>query len=120
MNKRKILLIALLALVAEYLICVHLAYYMFSNTDVSKLLFVLCVLVAVLAVFFTKTKLILCTVAGYGISFALGVVCNYDYIGPHVTTMQTWYIWFLLGVLVSFAVGLVWEIVIYLYKKVKK
>jgi len=77
------------------------------------ILFVFGLIVIGIAALFDGCGLMLCTVAGYLLGFALGMVFNWDTYHPErgigVYTNNNWLIW-TLGFLLFIGVGLIWEI----------
>jgi len=103
------------ALLICYLICRDIFYELRGNKDWSLVMFVFGLAVIFISAFFGAKKVMVCTAAGYVVSFIAGIVFNsyHDVVvnGEVVSTNSTaWLIWTFTFLVLIFA-GIVWEIV---------
>ena len=106
---------AVVALFVSYLICDRI-YYLLHNNDWSVVLFWFGMVVILIAAFSGAKKVMICTVAGYVISFIAGIVFNFEYdsvvidgvvMERNYTAWQIWTVMFLVLIIA----GIVWEII---------
>jgi len=105
---------AKLALCIAYLLCGHVFLSLHGMGQWPIVLFVFGLIMIVSAAIFDGRRLMVCTVLGYLIGFALGMGLHWDTYhperGPGVYTNNNWLIWTLVFLL-FIGVGIVWEIV---------
>lgn len=109
MKKVKVLLGALTVLAVEYLVIRYWLIALHNTFDVPFFLFVLCGSVVCIGALRGKNKLTICSVAGYGLSYILGLISNVEWIDPHGTACDSFGIVFTLAVLFCLIAGTVWE-----------
>jgi hypothetical protein len=102
------------ALFICFLLCRHIFYELYGNLDWPIAMFVLGLAVIFVAAFPGAKKAMVCTVAGYVISFMVGIVFNYEREivnnGIIVERNYTaWWIW-TASFLLAIAAGVVWEV----------
>jgi len=112
------------ALLVCYLICRHVFYEMHGNKDWSLAMFILGLAVILISAFFGAKKVMVCTAAGYVVSFIAGIVFNYEYDFIVDGVLQdrrytAWQIW-AVSFLVLVIAGVVWEIVSKRMKRIRE
>ena len=103
------------ALSVCYLLCGHIFYELHGNKQWPLAMFIFGLAVILIAAFPGAKKAMVCTAAGYVVSFIAGIVFNseYDYIVDGVLQDRrytAWQIWTASYLGLIFA-GIVWEIV---------
>jgi len=113
---------AVIALAGGYLLCGHVFLFLHRRGQWSIILFLFGLIVIAIAAIRDSRKVMLCTVGGYIIGFALGMAFNWDTYhperGPGVYTNNNWSIW-TVSFLLFIAIGIIWEIVCRRKKKAK-
>ena len=109
------------ALLVCYLICRHLFYELHGNKDWPLAMLILGLAVIFISAFFGAKKVMVCTAAGYVVSFIAGIVFNsyHDVVvnGEVVSRNSTaWLIWTVTFLVLIFA-GIVWE---FIGKRIRK
>jgi hypothetical protein len=103
------------ALFACFLLCRYIFQELHNNTDWPIAMFLLGVAVVLIAAFLNAKRVIVCTVAGYVISFIAGIVLNYEFdvIVDGVVQSQNytaWVIW-TISFIVLITAGITWEVI---------
>jgi len=105
---------AALALGIGYLLCGHVFLGLHGMGQWPIILFAFGLIVIAIAAVFDARKVMLCTVGGYVIGFALGMLFHWDSYhperGPGVYTNNNWSIW-TISFLCFILLGIVWEMV---------
>ena len=65
-------------------------------------------------------RTMICTVSGYMIGFVLGALFNVDFIDEHGTSMDTFWIWWILTMLAFVSAGAIWDIAIRIARKLRE
>jgi len=114
---------AVIALAAGYFLCGHVFLFLHRMGQWPIILFLFGLIVIAIAAIRDSRKVMLCTVGGYIIGFALGMAFNWDTYhperGPGVYTNNNWSIW-TVSFLLFIAAGIIWEIVCRRMKKTIK
>ena len=105
---------AKLALCIGYLLCRYVFWGLHGMDQWPLVLFIFGLIVLVVAAIFDGRRLMVCTVLGYMIGFALGMGFHWDTYRPEwgsgVYTNNRWSIW-TLTFLLCIGMGIAWEIV---------
>jgi len=114
---------AVIALAAGYLLCGHVFLFLHGMGQWPIILFLFGLIVIAIATVRGSRKVMICTVGGYIIGFALVMAFNWDTYHPErapgVYTNNNWYIW-TVSFLFFIAAGIIWEIVCRRMKKTTK
>ena len=103
------------ALSVCYLLCGHIFYELHGNKQWPLAMFILGLAVILIAAFPDAKKVMICTAAGYVISFIAGIVFNSEYDSIVDGVLQdrrstAWQIW-TASFLVLIITGIVWEVI---------
>ena len=103
------------ALLVCFLLCRHIFYELHGNKQWSLVLFIIGLAVILISALLGAKKVMVCTAAGYVISFIAGIVFNseYDFIVDGILQDRrstAWQIWTVSFIVLIFA-GIVWEFI---------
>ena len=109
------------ALFVCFLLCRHIFYELHGNKDWAFAMFIVGLTAIFISAFFGAKKVMVCTVAGYVISFIAGIVFNYEYDFIMDGVLQdrrytAWLIWTISFLVLIFA-GILWE---FIGKRIRK
>jgi transcriptional regulator with XRE-family HTH domain len=102
------------ALLVCFLLCGYIFRVLHNNTDWPNLMLLLGLIVIFIAAFTSAKKVMVCTVAGYVVSFIAGLVFNYEYdvIVDGVVQSQNYTAWIIwtISFIALITAGIIWEI----------
>lgn len=103
------------ALLVCFFLSRHIFLVLYNNTDWPIVMLLLGLVVICIASFPSAKRVIVCTVAGYVVSFIIGILFNreYDFIADGVVQSRNytaWQIWTISFVIVIL-IGVIWEII---------
>ena len=121
-NKKRITWIigTILALCINYFLCRYIFFELHGMIDWPFVLFVFGLIAIMISSIFDARKVMICTVLGYIIGFAVGMIFNVDGLDPGGgRTSNNWYLW-MNAMLIVMLIGVIWEIASKILQKKRK